>query len=312
MKPRFCVVNKEISNLKITKEEVINEIISLGYQLDDKNPEIVITLGGDGTFLKAFHQYNKQKPLFIGINEGNLGFLCEFSINELNEVYEILKKHDFSLIKEINLLKLEGLKETYFALNEFRIESNNGGALAFDVKIDNVYFEKLKADGVCFSTALGSTGINKNINGAVVVPTLNVYQMSEKTPINNKHYSSLKSSLILTKDNVVSLNNFSNDSFVIYFDNCFINVSNFLSFLFLAIRFSFYQTYILYPILGCFVKVLLCEQTDKRDLKGLFFILPYLFLVFLLHLLLYFLFLCLFLCFCIFPFLFLLELVYLL
>ena len=138
MKPRFCVVNKEISNLKITKEEVINEIISLGYQLDDKNPEIVITLGGDGTFLKAFHQYNKQKPLFIGINEGNLGFLCEFSINELNEVYEILKKHDFSLIKEINLLKLEGLKETYFALNEFRIESNNGGALAFDVKIDNV------------------------------------------------------------------------------------------------------------------------------------------------------------------------------
>mgnify|MGYP000018502776 CR=1 FL=1 len=228
MKPRFCVVNKEISNLKITKEEVINEIISLGYELDDKNPEIVITLGGDGTFLKAFHQYNKQKPLFVGINEGNLGFLCEFSINELNEVYEILKKHDFSLIKEINLLKLEGLKETYFALNEFRIESNNGGALAFDVKIDNVYFEKLKADGVCFSTALGSTGINKNINGAVVVPTLNVYQMSEKTPINNKHYSSLKSSLILTKDNVVSLNNFSNDSFVIYFDNCFINVSNFL------------------------------------------------------------------------------------
>ena len=55
MKPRFCVVNKEISNLKITKEEVINEIISLGYQLDDKNPEIVITLGGDGTFLNVFH-----------------------------------------------------------------------------------------------------------------------------------------------------------------------------------------------------------------------------------------------------------------
>lgn len=228
MKTRFCVVNKEISNLKITKEDVIKKIVSLGYQLDDKNPQIVITLGGDGTFLKAFHQYINQNPLFIGINEGNLGFLCEFNINELNKVYEILEKHELNFVKEINLLKLEGLKETYFALNEFRIESNNGGALAFDIKIDNVYFEKLKADGVCFSTALGSTGINKNINGAVVIPTLNVYQMSEKAPINNKHYSSLKSSLILSKDNFVSLSNFSNESFVIYFDNCLINVSNFI------------------------------------------------------------------------------------
>lgn len=227
MKTRFCVVNKEIPNLKITKEEVINKITSFGYFLDEKNPEIVITLGGDGTFLKAFHQYNDQKPLFIGINEGNLGFLCEFSINELDKVYEILSKYDFNFVKNFNLLKLEGLEKTYFALNEFRIESNNGGALAFDVVIDEVYFEKLKADGVCFSTSLGSSGINKNINGAVVVPNLNVFQMSEKTAINNKHYSSLKSSLILTENNIVTLNNFNNDSFVIYFDNCFINVSNF-------------------------------------------------------------------------------------
>lgn len=227
MRIRFCVVYKPVGTLAISKEEIVNKLNELGLIYDEIDPDLVICLGGDGTFLRAFHLYEKSNALFIGINEGNLGFLCDFSIDELDSLYQLIENNDFSNIKEYRLLELKGLDKPIFALNELRIESNDGGTISFHVLINNEYLEKLTADGICFSTSIGSSGINKNLGGACISPNLEIIQITEKTPMNNKFYSSLRSSLVLNKDSKIVLSNISKKRFFIHYDNKSISVIDF-------------------------------------------------------------------------------------
>ena len=62
-----------------------------GFSFDNKNPDVVFSVGGDGTFLRAVHEYLNQAEhiQFIGINSGSLGFLYDFSKEDI----QMVKKH---------------------------------------------------------------------------------------------------------------------------------------------------------------------------------------------------------------------------
>lgn len=227
MSIRFSIVNKNIERCIITKERIINSLNN-DFVYDENEPDIVFSVGGDGTFLKAIHKYLDSDALFIGINEGNLGFLCEFTLNEIDEVLEIIQSEDFHNIKSYRLLEMSGENLKLFALNEMRVETNDGSTIKANVLIDNDYLERYCGDGICFSTAIGSSGINKNLNGAVVSNNLEIIQISEKTPVNNKFYSSLESSLIVDSESLISIDDLvhSTNSLMIFYDNKKINLSD--------------------------------------------------------------------------------------
>ena len=121
--------------------------------------------------------------------------------------------------KEITLLEAKYSDKTYYALNEFRIESSKGDTLVFDVYINDTYLETLKADGCLISTSIGSSAMARSLGGALVDNEIEMIQFVEKAPIQNRTYESIRSPFVLQKDKVIKIENIKNDEFFIYYDS---------------------------------------------------------------------------------------------
>ena len=73
---RYTILTKGDSKSNALKHKMINHMKDFQMVEDSENPEIVISVGGDGTLLQAFHQYSHMlsKVAFVGIHTGHLGF----------------------------------------------------------------------------------------------------------------------------------------------------------------------------------------------------------------------------------------------
>ena len=182
-----------------------NKISSFGFELDDTNPDVVLFVGGDGTFLRAVHQYldRLDKISFVGLNKGHLGFFSSYSDQEEDLLLNDLKNNKV-ISKSYRLLKASFANNEIFAINEIRIESPFQ-TLISEVEIDNKQFETFRGSGLVVCSALGSSAYNKSLSGAVVSPSLEVMELTEIAPINNRVFSSLKSPLVLDSNSEIVL-----------------------------------------------------------------------------------------------------------
>ena len=234
-------ISKKVSELIINKCNDCNftyisekEISTLK---DDEKLDIVFSIGGDGTFLRSVHYYHKFNPIFININTGTFGYLCEFKIDEIEEIFPRLFQRSINY-KEVSLLRLDkykfkeesnsfSLTNSYFALNEFRIASIDEATIKFDIYIDNTFLECLRGDGCVISSSLGSSGITKSLKGALVDNEIEMLEFVENAPIFNKKYHSISSPFVLNKDKEFKLTNFFHNSFNVYYDCESLRINNF-------------------------------------------------------------------------------------
>lgn len=191
------VVSEEVEN------NLIHKIVSLSHEIDNEHPELVFTIGGDGTLLKAIQKYLTQldKITFVPLNKGKLGYLSDFKVEDLEEVLSSLSSFEK---RSYPLLKGKFGKEEVFALNEIRAESPFN-TLIREVYINDEYLESFRGNGLLVSSPIGSTAYNKSLSGAVVSPEVPSLQLSEIAPINNRLYSSLRSSLVLAPNSKITL-----------------------------------------------------------------------------------------------------------
>lgn len=206
---RIALFNKEDAYSQTLKQNLETRLMDLGYQLDEKNPELVVSIGGDGTFLRTIHQYVGQlnELVFVGIHTGTLGFFTEYLDTEVDIFIDDLINHSFD-IKKFPLLKLkvidqEKTQEVY-ALNEIRIE-NIKRSQCIDIDINQHHFETFRGTGFCISTQIGSTAYNRSLGGAIVHEGMNVMQLTEISGIHHKAYRSLASPLIISSDSKIRL-----------------------------------------------------------------------------------------------------------
>ncbi len=172
-------------------------------EFDQSSPDVVISIGGDGTMLSAFHQYMDQldRVRFLGIHTGHLGFYTdwrEYDVDELVKslVYETEESVSYPVLDvEINYMNKKKTDHR-LALNEASLKRVNG-TLTCDVYIKDQHFERFRGDGLCISTPTGSTGYNNSCGGAVLHPSLEALQLAEIASINNRVYRSLGSPLII-------------------------------------------------------------------------------------------------------------------
>ena len=134
------------------EKELINKLKKEGFIYRETNPDLVISIGGDGTFLRTVQDFVDEDPLYITINKGNLGYLCEYEANELDLIIKDLKN---PTIKKISLLEGRFLDNIFFALNEIRVESLRGNSFKLDVAINGTFLESIRGDGCLVSTSIG-------------------------------------------------------------------------------------------------------------------------------------------------------------
>ena len=192
----FAIVCKQ-DDLSYTMANKVKEGLIKEMEYDEKNPELVISVGGDGTMIYSVHKYIDQLEhvCFIGIHTGTLGFLTDYQKQEYQELIDDILKDEY---KEYNrcLLEVKTSHGSYMALNEMRIE-NNRRSQVIGVYINGDFLETFRGNGLCVSTASGSTAYNKSLGVAVINSGAGLMQLSEIAGIHHNAYRSLGSSLIL-------------------------------------------------------------------------------------------------------------------
>jgi len=134
-------------------------------------PNLIITIGGDGTMLRAIRTHWRKRIPFFGINAGHVGFLLNdtaenFSAETFRE--ELSISHSPLLFVETE--GFDGNRQESFAFNEAWLQVRQGKTGWFTVKINGeVRFPKMISDGIIVSTAAGSTAYAKAA-GASQVP----------------------------------------------------------------------------------------------------------------------------------------------
>lgn len=204
-----------IANGKYQSKRVASKLFAAfkhdpDFYLSKKDPDIVISIGGDGMLLSAFHMYEKRldKVRFVGVHTGHLGFYTDYRDFEVDTLINNLKNDKGEQISypilKVTITLEDGRIIRARALNESTIKRIEKTMVA-DVVINQVVFERFRGDGILVSTPTGSTAYNKSLGGAVLHPTIEALQLTEISSLNNRVYRTLGSSVIIPKKDAIEI-----------------------------------------------------------------------------------------------------------
>lgn len=200
---KFSVTSRGDDVSNALQQRVINYLKEFDLEHNIEEPDIVITVGGDGTLLQAFHDYKHRlsETAFVGIHTGHLGFYADWMPEEVEKLVIHIAKTPFQIV-EYPLLEVvvrhygDNKSERFLALNECTVKAREG-SLVCTVEIKGSMFETFRGDGLCISTPSGSTAYNKALGGAILHPSLASIQIAEMASINNRVYRTVGSPLVL-------------------------------------------------------------------------------------------------------------------
>ena len=164
------------SGLPCLIENHIADYLNTGHTDDAwTHSEILIAIGGDGTFLRAIRMAAPREIPVLGIHMGNLGFLTEVMEDEVFKALDALKNgqyiRDERTMFEVTLVRGDETIASQHVLNDVVI---NKGALAriIDIEVwtDSTFITCYRADGLIISTPTGSTAYNLAAGGPIVHP----------------------------------------------------------------------------------------------------------------------------------------------
>jgi NAD+ kinase len=140
----------------------------LGVELTDDDPELVVMLGGDGTMLRAFHEFLGRVPV-LGVNFGRFGFLASIQPDELEDGLRRVFAGEYVVI-ELPTLEFEHAGKRSVAVNDVVSATSEVGRVSeIDWAIGGEPLGTVLADGVIVGTPSGSTAYNLSNNGPVLM-----------------------------------------------------------------------------------------------------------------------------------------------
>ncbi|MCD8914377.1 MULTISPECIES: NAD kinase [Staphylococcus] len=201
---RYNIVSKGDYKSNSIQENMEAQMTKKGMVKDVATPEIVISVGGDGTLLEAFHKYchRVSETAFVGVHTGHLGFYADWLPHESDKLIEEIVDGDYEVI-EYPLIDIivnyndDKAPSHHIALNEATMKTEDNTTLVADVSLRGQHFERFRGDGLCISTPSGSTAYNKALGGALIHPSLRAIQLTEIASINNRVFRTVGSPIVM-------------------------------------------------------------------------------------------------------------------
>ena len=158
-----------LSEFKLTKTKLSP------YKKLDKSFDFLISIGGDGSILRAITQVKDLDIPIVGINTGNLGFLSTIKIDNieiaLNKIFDGEYKISNRCLLSIETDSNQDKFDLNFALNEIAVgRKNTTSMISIKTWLDDEYLTSYWADGLIISTPTGSTGYSLSCGGPVIMP----------------------------------------------------------------------------------------------------------------------------------------------
>jgi len=149
-------------------------VISSYEEIKGSQINCVLTLGGDGTILRAVTEIRDCGVPILGINLGRLGFLASIEKKLISDAIDMLLKGTYS-VEERKMVYVESniaiFGETRFGLNDFTLhKSDTSSMMVIHVYINDDFLNSYWADGIIVSTPTGSTGYSLSCGGPIVFP----------------------------------------------------------------------------------------------------------------------------------------------
>ncbi|WP_341215271.1 NAD kinase [uncultured Wocania sp.] len=156
----------------------------------DTSFDLLVSVGGDGTILRAITFVQDSGIPIIGINTGRLGFLATIQVDGIESAIQDIIDGKFK-ISERSLLAIETSPENNnitslnFALNEITVSrKNTTSMITVETHLDNEYLTSYWSDGLIISTPTGSTGYSLSCGGPVITPGTNSFVLTPIAPHN--------------------------------------------------------------------------------------------------------------------------------
>ena len=165
--------------------------------------DVLLSLGGDGTFLNAARLVGGEKVPVLGVNLGRVGFLADASLENLREILDELLRNKYTLRRRMLLaiehlrpsthfdklsaapLRGHGLKKVFqdIVLNEVAFAGEMGGQMVeLSVSANDVFLTGYRVDGLLVSTPTGSTAYSLSAGGPIIHPSGNSILLTPMNP----------------------------------------------------------------------------------------------------------------------------------
>jgi NAD+ kinase len=149
--------------------------------------DLILVLGGDGTFLATARLAGDREVPIVGVNLGGLGFLTEITLDEIRHTLERALGGDITIDRRRMLRAVvhrgDGGVETYQALNDAVLSRGSlGRTVDIEANVDGAFLALFKADGVIIATPTGSTAYSLSAGGPLVHPSVRVVVLAPICP----------------------------------------------------------------------------------------------------------------------------------
>lgn len=169
----------------LVEEYKIKLDVNRVFRDNDFDADFVISMGGDGTFLKAVSRVGDKSIPIIGVNMGRLGFLADVCPNDFRYCLETLYSGDYT-VESRTLMEVVADAEflgSKYALNDVAIlKRDNASMISIPTSINGNYITTYEADGLIVSTPTGSTAYSLSNGGPIIVPGTKVFSLTAVAP----------------------------------------------------------------------------------------------------------------------------------
>ena len=164
------------------------------FKIDNHNFELLIVIGGDGTFISALNKFKNLNIKILFFNVGKLGYLSKNFLE-----IDITNENNFI---NYSYLELMSKNHNFTAINEILLSAVNN-PLHYKISFNRFRFYKFLGSGFFVSTKNGSTGLNRSLEGPILLDD-DHFIYNEFLPVKNAQNSYLEDSIILHKDMIIN------------------------------------------------------------------------------------------------------------
>ena len=178
-------INREFYHFLVDEQNM--DIQAAGvFEGNDFEADMVLCMGGDGTFLKAASYVGNKNIPILGINTGRLGFLADVSPEEMEDTFKDIYNHNYK-VEDRSVLQVisngQSLKGYPCGLNEIAVlKRDSSSMITIHTSINGAYLTTYQADGLVIATPTGSTAYSLSIGGPVIVPHSNTIAITPVAP----------------------------------------------------------------------------------------------------------------------------------
>ncbi len=142
-------------------------------QVNPKEIQFLLSMGGDGTILRLVHKYENLDAPILGINIGHLGFMADVPLDDIYPSLQDLVSGAYTIEERLTIEGETLRSEKCFAVNDIVIHRGKNPTLVeIAIHVNGLYLNTFEADGIIIATPNGSTAYSLAAGGPIISPTI--------------------------------------------------------------------------------------------------------------------------------------------